>query len=71
MESLVENRPLLYSLAGAGGFVVMLALGNNYSTSLSGITLDISGWLPEFSSQMSIVDFSDEFRSVLVQVGGM
>jgi len=52
MESLVENRPLLYSLAGAGGFVVMLALG----------------WLPEFSSQMSIVDFSDEFRSVLVQV---
>jgi hypothetical protein len=27
MESLVENRPLLYSLAGAGGFVVMLALG--------------------------------------------
>jgi len=52
MESLVENRPLLYSLAGAGGFVVMLALG----------------WLPEFSSQMSIVDFPDEFRSVLVQV---
>ena len=27
MESLTENRPLLYSLAGAGGFVVMLALG--------------------------------------------
>ena len=27
MESLLENRPLLYSLAGAGGFVVMLALG--------------------------------------------
>ena len=27
MESLFENRPLLYSLAGAGGFVVMLALG--------------------------------------------
>ena len=27
MESLVDNRPLLYSLAGAGGFVVMLALG--------------------------------------------
>merc|ERR1711936_656117 len=38
MESLVENRPLLYSLAGAGGFVVMLALG----------------WLPEFSNQFSI-----------------
>jgi cation-transporting ATPase 13A1 len=27
MESLTENRALLYSLAGAGGFVVMLALG--------------------------------------------
>ena len=28
MESLAENRSLLYALAGAGGFVVMLALGN-------------------------------------------
>ena len=52
MESLTENRSLLYSLAGAGGFVVMLALG----------------WLPEFSDQFSIVDFSDEFRSILLQV---
>jgi len=52
MESLTENKPLLYSLAGAGGFVVMLALG----------------WLPEFSNQFSIVDFSDEFRSILIQV---
>merc|ERR1712212_1263624 len=52
MESLTDNRPLLYSLAGAGGFVVMLALG----------------WLPEFSNQFSIVDFSDEFRAVLLQV---
>merc|ERR1719342_1176370 len=52
MESLTENRSLLYSLAGAGGFVVMLALG----------------WLPEFSDQFSIVDFSDEFRSILIQV---
>jgi len=52
MESLFENRPLLYSLAGAGGFVVMLALG----------------WLPEFSNQMSIVDFPEEFRSILIQV---
>ena len=36
MESLTENRSLLYSLAGAGGFVVMLALGklniNPFST---------------------------------------
>ena len=42
----------MHSLAGAGGFVVMLALG----------------WLPEFSDQFSIVDFSDEFRSILLQV---
>lgn len=52
MESLTDNRPLLYSLAGAGGFVVMLALG----------------WLPEFSNQFSIVDFTDEYRSILIQV---
>ena len=26
------------------------------------------GWLPEFSNQFSIVDFSDEFRSILIQV---
>jgi len=52
MESLTDNRPLLYSLAGAGGFVVMLALG----------------WLPEFSNHFSIVDFSDEYRSILIQV---
>merc|ERR1719290_438898 len=52
MESLTENRNLLYSLAGAGGFVVMLALG----------------WLPEFSEQFSIIDFTDEYRSVLLQV---
>merc|ERR1719187_611261 len=52
MESLTENRSLLYSLAGAGGFVVMLALG----------------WLPEFSEQFSIVDFPAEYRSILVQV---
>lgn len=30
MESLFDNRPLLYSLAGAGGFVVMLALGKAF-----------------------------------------
>jgi len=52
MESLTENRSLLYSLAGAGGFVVMLALG----------------WLPEFSEQFSIIDFTDEYRSILLQV---
>jgi len=52
MESLTENRSLLYSLAGSGGFVVMLALG----------------WLPEFAEQFSIIDFSDHFRSILLRV---
>ena len=28
----------------------------------------LSGWLPEFSNQFSIVDFSDEYRSILIQV---
>ena len=36
MESLTENRSLLYSLAGAGGFVVMLALGEYMSRTLRG-----------------------------------
>jgi len=52
MESLTENRSLLYSLAGSGGLVVMLALG----------------WLPEFADQFSIIDFSAEFRSIVIQV---
>ncbi len=30
--------------------------------------LFFAGWLPEFSEQFSIVDFPDEYRSVLVQV---
>ena len=77
MESLLENRPLLYSLAGAGGFVVMLALGRfSHSQKKCFVQLDIRmrlnnvfpGWLPEFSNQFSIVDFSDEFRAVLLQV---
>ena len=77
MESLLENRPLLYSLAGAGGFVVMLALGRfSHPQNKRFVQLDIRmrlnnvfpGWLPEFSNQFSIVDFSDEFRAVLLQV---
>ncbi|XP_023336955.1 manganese-transporting ATPase 13A1 isoform X2 [Eurytemora carolleeae] len=52
MESLTENRSLLYSLAGAGGFVVMLALG----------------LLPEFAEQFSIINFTDDFRSLLIKV---
>ena len=35
MESLFDNRPLLYSLAGAGGFVVMLALGKKLTIASS------------------------------------
>ena len=70
MESLFDNRPLLYSLAGAGGFVVMLALGKKLTIASSKYLLSffLSGWLPEFSNQFSIVDFSDEYRSVLIQV---
>ena len=49
MESLAENRPLLYSLAGAG-------------TRYSIYTHCTQG------GYLSIVDFPQEFRSVLVQV---
>ena len=28
----------------------------------------ISGWLPDFAEQFSIINFSDEFRSILIQV---
>ena len=74
MESLTENRSLLYSLAGAGGFVVMLALGEYEYISVSStlylypVLSPFSGWLPEFSEQFSVVDFPAEYRSILVQV---
>ena len=69
MESLFDNRPLLYSLAGAGGFVVMLALGkiiklSTVSESASIILIFQAGCrssvisLALWTSQMSLDPFS-------------
>jgi manganese-transporting P-type ATPase len=44
MESLTENRALLYSLLGSGGAVLALAMG----------------LVPDFASQFEIVDFPPE-----------
>ncbi len=44
MESLGENRSLLYSLAGTAGFIALLVLG----------------WVPELCEQFGVVDFPDE-----------
>jgi len=44
MESLVENKALLYSLMSTAGFIAVLALG----------------WIPELSEQFGVVDFPDE-----------
>ncbi len=47
MESLRENKALLYSLASTGCFIAMLA----------------AGWLPEMSQQFEIVDFPEDVSS--------
>lgn len=52
MESLSENKALLYSLMGSGGVVMSLALGV----------------VPEFAQQFEIVDFPPEYRIILVKV---
>ncbi|XP_076043398.1 endoplasmic reticulum transmembrane helix translocase [Oratosquilla oratoria] len=52
MESLMENKALLYSLLGSGSVVFALALG----------------LVPDFAQQFEIVDFPPEFRSILVKV---
>ena len=52
MESLRENKALMYSLCATGSFIALLALG----------------WLPEISDQFGIVDFPDEFRDLLIIV---
>ena len=52
MESLRENKAMLYSLSCTGGFIVLLALG----------------WVPELSEQFSIVDFPDEVLSFNVEI---
>lgn len=52
MESLFENKALLYSLMGSGSVVMALALGI----------------VPEFAAQFEIVDFPPEYRVMLVKV---
>lgn len=47
MESLLENKALLYSLLGSGGVVLALAVGI----------------VPEFAQQFEIVDFPPEVRT--------
>ena len=52
MESLKENRALLYSLVGTGGFILALALG----------------LMPEVNQEFAIVDFDPEYRNLLASV---
>jgi len=52
MESMRENKALLYSLVSTGSFIVLLALG----------------WSPELGEQFGIVDFPAEFRDILLRV---
>lgn len=44
MESLRENKALMYSLSATGSFIALLALG----------------WVPELSEQFGIIDFPEE-----------
>ncbi len=46
MESMQENRALLYSLASTAAFIVLLALG----------------WIPELSEQFGVIDFPEEVK---------
>ncbi len=48
MESLGENRSLLYSLVCTAGFIVLLVLG----------------WVPELCEQFGVVDFPDEVLKI-------
>lgn len=52
MESLKENRALMFSIMGSTAFIFALALGI----------------FPEIAEQFEIVDFPFEFRLILVQV---
>ena len=52
MESLVENKPLLYSLMISGSTVVCLACG----------------LLPDLSDQFQLVEFAPEYRNILLGV---
>ncbi|XP_044750487.1 endoplasmic reticulum transmembrane helix translocase [Coccinella septempunctata] len=52
MESIRQNRALLYSILGSGGVVLALTLGI----------------LPELSAQFEIIDFPPDFRIILLEV---
>lgn len=52
MESMRENKALLYSLGATGSFIALLALG----------------WVPELSEQFGIIDFKPEYRNMLLRV---
>ncbi|KAJ8952494.1 hypothetical protein NQ318_003290 [Aromia moschata] len=52
MESLKQNKALLYSILGSGGVVLALTLGI----------------IPELSAQFEIIDFPPDFRIILLQV---
>lgn len=55
MESLWENKPLLYSLFGSAAAIVALT----------------SGMLPDLATQFEIVEFPPDFRALLLQVLAM
>ena len=52
MESMRENKALLYSLVSTGSFIVLLALG----------------WSPELCEQFGIVNFPDEVSHKSCQI---
>ena len=52
MESLRENKPLLYSVCGSGLIIFSLA----------------AGWLPDVAAQFEIIDFPPEVSQILLLV---
>ena len=52
MESMRENKALLYSLVSTGSFIVLLA----------------QGWSPELCEQFGIVNFPDEVSHKSCQI---
>ncbi|KAI4466177.1 cation-transporting atpase-related [Holotrichia oblita] len=52
MESLLQNKALLYSIIGSSGTVLALTLG----------------LVPELAQQFEIIDFPPDFRMILIQV---
>lgn len=52
MESLKENRALLYSLVGTGSFILSLVMG----------------FMPEINQEFGIVEFDSQYRNLLATV---